>query len=264
MIKYNRSVFEKIDDRYIYTTEKLHYDIVGIFLQGSQNYGCDWEKSDIDVKAITVPSLREISLNKPIISITHVLPSQEHIDLKDIRLMFNCFKKQNTNFLEILFTPYMRLNSEYDKIFYPLIENNEKIAHYNNYAFINSVLGTAHNEYKNLLTNRPGAVESVEKYGYDVKCLAHIVRFAELLERYVKNEPFAECLQSKKADEIIAIKQGFYRKKDAIQIAENADKSMVFIKSQYMENHPLFIDTEVEDLLDCVLVDIFQKRFKKG
>lgn len=262
MITYNSSIQEKIRNEYYFVTNMLHYDTVGIFLQGSQNYGCDWEKSDVDTKAITVPSLKEIALNAPPISSTHILPSQEHIDLKDIRLMFNCFRKQNTNFLEILFTPYVMLNPNYKEIFYPLIENREKIAHYNNYAFINSILGTAHNEYKNLLTNRPGAAESVEKYGYDVKCLAHIVRFAELLERCVNNEPFEDCLQTKKCEEIIAIKQGFYRVEDAIKIAENADKSMVFIKDQYMENNPLSVNSDVDELLDSVLVNIFQKKFK--
>lgn len=68
-------------------------DWIGIFLQGSQNYGLDYETSDIDTKIIVLPSLEDIALNKQPISTTLVMPNDEHVDVKDIRLMFDCFKK---------------------------------------------------------------------------------------------------------------------------------------------------------------------------
>ena len=41
---------------------KQHYsnEWVGIFLQGSQNYGLDTDKSDIDTKIIVLPSFEDI------------------------------------------------------------------------------------------------------------------------------------------------------------------------------------------------------------
>jgi predicted nucleotidyltransferase len=76
------------------------YEVVGVFLQGSQNYGLQYEESDIDTKAIILQKFDDFVLNNKPISTTLILDSNEHIDLKDIRLMFECFKKQNINFIE--------------------------------------------------------------------------------------------------------------------------------------------------------------------
>ena len=100
------------------TGERLfeHYDealehfnkeqIVGIFLQGSQNYGLDLPTSDVDTKLIVVPNFKDIALNNKPVSITHIRANEEHIGFKDVRLYMETFRKQNLNFLEILFTPY--------------------------------------------------------------------------------------------------------------------------------------------------------------
>ena len=80
--------------------------IVGVFYQGSGNYGLDYEGSDVDTKCIITPDFKEIALNRKPLSTTHIRKNEEHIDLKDIRLYIQTFRKQNLNFLEILFTPY--------------------------------------------------------------------------------------------------------------------------------------------------------------
>ena len=76
-------------------------ELLFIGLQGSQNYGLDLYtdeyKSDIDTKAIVIPSLEDVVMNRKPISTTHVLPNNEHLDIKDIRLYFDNFKKQNIN-----------------------------------------------------------------------------------------------------------------------------------------------------------------------
>ena len=56
--------------------------IVGVFLQGSQNYGLDYEGSDIDTKCIVLPTLEDLIFNRKPVSTTHVLPNEEHLDLK--------------------------------------------------------------------------------------------------------------------------------------------------------------------------------------
>ena len=89
--------------------------IVGIFLQGSQNYGLDLPGSDVDTKLIVVPSFKDICLNRKPVSTTHVLSNDEHIDWKDIRLYMETFRKQNLNFLEILFTDYYWINPMYEE-----------------------------------------------------------------------------------------------------------------------------------------------------
>ena len=95
-----------------YSEAKTYFDeknIVGIFIQGSQNYGLDYEDSDIDTKLIVLPTLSDIIYNKKPVSTTHVRENDEHIDFKDIRLYVQTFRKQNLNFLEILFTDYFSI-----------------------------------------------------------------------------------------------------------------------------------------------------------
>ncbi|MDV7399162.1 hypothetical protein RZS08_47570, partial [Arthrospira platensis SPKY1] len=123
-------------------------------------------------------------LNKNPISTTHVLENNEHIDLKDLRLMFDCFKKQNINFVEILFTKYRIMNPKYEALFQPMFDNNELIARYNNYASINCMSGMAMEKYKALEHPYPATIDKINKYGYDPKQLHHIIRIREFIERY--------------------------------------------------------------------------------
>jgi len=64
-------VNEHLEESYQYF---LQDEIVGIFNQGSGNYGLDYEESDIDTKLIVVPSFYKIAMNKQPIS--NSLPSK--------------------------------------------------------------------------------------------------------------------------------------------------------------------------------------------
>lgn len=97
--------------------KEKHPEWVGIFLQGSQNYKLDYEGSDVDSKLIVLPSFEDFVLNRKPYSYTHIMENDEHVDVKDIRLMFDCFRKQNINFVEILFTKYRILNPKYASLF---------------------------------------------------------------------------------------------------------------------------------------------------
>lgn len=131
----NKRIFE--DYEYV---KSLGYNVLGVFAQGSDNYKLSYSGSDIDTKAILIPSFEDFVLNRKPVSTTLILPSNEHIDIKDIRLMHNCFYKQNINFIEILFTRYKYLNPEYEAIYQTMFDNAEKIAHYNNYAAVNCII----------------------------------------------------------------------------------------------------------------------------
>ena len=105
---------ERVKEHYEEALEKFQKNnIVGIFLQGSQNYGLEIPESDVDTKLIITPSFKDIALNHKPISTTHVRANQEHIDFKDIRLYMETFRKQNLNFLEILFTDFFSINPLY-------------------------------------------------------------------------------------------------------------------------------------------------------
>ena len=143
--------------------------ILGIFLQGSQNYGLDYEDSDIDTKCIITPTFEEIALAKKPISTTHIRANDEHIDLKDIRLYFQTFRKQNLNFLEILFTPYFIVNDTFLPSWEKLVKNNEAIAHYDRVRSVKSMMGIASEKYFAMEHRYPSRVKWLDKFGYDPK-----------------------------------------------------------------------------------------------
>ena len=111
MTKKEKDIFKRLQEHYLESKQYFaKNNIVGIFLQGSQNYGLETEDSDIDTKLITTPTLNDLIYNRKPMSTTHFRINKEHIDFKDIRLMFDTFRKQNLNFIEILFTNYKIIN----------------------------------------------------------------------------------------------------------------------------------------------------------
>ena len=102
------------------------FEVVCVMLQGSQNYGLDYENSDIDTKAIILPKFEEFVNNKTPYSETIVLDNDEHIDVKDIRVMFEMFKKMNISYIELLYTDYVVYNSKYSWFVNSLRANRNK------------------------------------------------------------------------------------------------------------------------------------------
>lgn len=241
--------------------QNLGYEVLGVFLQGSQNYGLAYEGSDIDTKCIVLPKFEDFCLNKKPISGTLILPSQEHIDVKDIRLMFECFKKQNVNFVEILFTKYRLMNPTYADLYQPMLDNAELIARYNNYAFINCMVGMSMEKYKALEHPYPTLVEKIEKYGYDPKQLHHIVRMNEFTKRYISGTSYRECLESKMAEYLIDIKRGCHSLEEARQISKQMLDETMDLKNEYVTNHQLEINTDVDELMNGVLLSVLKKSF---
>ena len=241
------------------------YEIVGVFLQGSQNYKLEYEGSDIDCKAVVLPKFNDFVLNNKMISTTLVLENNEHIDLKDIRLMFDCFKKQNINFVEILFTEYKILNPKYEAFWQKLIDNNEAIAHYNNYVAINCMAGMALEKYKALEHPYPATIDKIEKYGYDGKQLHHLLRLKEFMQNYVDGIAYSKCLIADEEDRtcLIDVKcNKKYNLEESRKIAKFTIDSIVDFKNHYMHLNPVKVNQQVEDILNDVLVSIIRYNFE--
>lgn len=174
-----------------------HFDkqqIVMIALQGSQNYGLDLPGSDVDTKLITVPSFYDIALNKKPVSTTHIRYNEEHIDFKDVRLYMETFRKQNLNFLEILFTDYKWINPLYEEQWNRLVEHREEIARMNVHRAVKSMKGIALEKYHAMEHKYPTKIDIIDKYGYDGKQVSHLLRVEDYLERYIAGEAYEDCL----------------------------------------------------------------------
>ena len=189
-------VMKRVKDHY---DEALQYfpedQIVGVFLQGSQNYGLDYKGSDVDTKLIVVPSFKDICLNRKPVSTTHVRANDEHIDFKDVRLYMETFRKQNLNFLEILFTPYYIINPMYREEWDRLVAAREFIARMNPYRAVKSMKGIALEKFHAMEHRYPSKVDIIDKYGYDGKQTSHQIRVYDYLRRYIAGEDYESCLR---------------------------------------------------------------------
>lgn len=168
--------------------------IVGIFVYGSQNYELDTPESDIDTKCIIVPTFDDICFNSKPVSYTYVRANDEHIEFKDVRLMLNEFRKQNMNFVEILFTKYCIVNPLYADAWNKLTAEKEMVAHYNPVLTAVKMAGMAMQKRKALTHPYPSKLEVLAKFGYDPKQIHHIYRIEKFLRDYITGKSYAESM----------------------------------------------------------------------
>lgn len=257
------TIDERLKDDFNYVSS-LGYNVLGVFLQGSQNYNLAYESSDIDTKAILIPSFEDFVLNRKPASTTLIREDNSHIDIKDIRLMHECFKKQNINFIEILFTQYKYLNPDYAVLYQPMFDNNELIAHYNNYAAVNCIAGMVYEKHKAMEHPYPTLKDKIEQYGYDNKQLHHILRCEEFLKRYINGVPYAECLIPTDPQSLIDVKATYkYSLEEAREIADNCEAIVKYVKQKYMDTNEVVINRDVETIMNDVLINVLKYAFKK-
>ena len=236
--------------------------VIYIALQGSQNYNLEYKDSDIDSKVIVTPDLRDVVENRKPVSTTHVCDNDEHIDLKDIRLMFDCFKKQNINFIEILFTDYHIIQSNYYKEVIELRDNAEDIARYNPYRAVKCIKGMAKEKFHALKHPYPSKEYEIKTFGYDPKQLSHIIRLEEFLKKYIKGISYKECLITNQREFILNIKKGKY---DLIKAEDMANKYLYTIEviaDDFCNSISEESNKKIEELLDNIKYKIMTKAFK--
>ena len=240
--------------------------IVGVFLQGSQNYNLDYEGSDIDTKLIVVPNFRDICLNKKPVSTTHVRANDEHTDWKDVRLYMETFRKQNLNFLEILFTKFYIINPMYEEEWNRLVEAREFIARMNEYRAVKSMKGIALEKYHAMEHEYPSKVDVLKVWGYDPKQLHHLLRVEEYLERYIAGEAYVDCLNPKHPEYLVEVKRGKYTLDEARVLADLTKKHVEEMAEEFCSSRT---DSEqewcrmlLEDVSHNIMRIAVQKEFE--
>lgn len=242
----------------------LGYNVVGVFLYGSQNYELDYEKSDVDTKAIVLPTLNDIVLNRQPVSTTVDMGDNCLCDVKDIRKMFECFKKQNINFIELLFTQYFVLNPIYTSLYRPMLDNAEIIARYNNYASVNCMSGMALEKYNALTHPYPSIMDKIEKYGCDPKQLHHILRIKDFIIRYCEGERYRTILIPKNKEELLDIKANYhYELEYSKSLAKSTCDWIKEYKDKYMKNNPVKINEQAENIMTKVMTDLITFSIKR-
>lgn len=246
------------------------YEIVMVACQGSQNYNLDLYtdeyKSDVDTIAVVLPSFSDFVNNDKLISETIILDNNEHIDVKDIRLLFELFKKQNIKYLEILFTQYKIINKNYRKIIDRLLKEKENIAHYDIDRLIRTTFGMQQEKYKALEHPYEGLKDKIEKYGYDGKQLHHIIRLALFLQEYCITNSFEEALNSNNYsyegyDLLLSAKTNSFLLESARDLSKKYLEKLSGVRNLYEGNLKYSLTINVDDFLNEIKSDIFNKYF---
>ena len=262
-----KDILNRVTYDYEYVTG-LGYNVFCVALTGSQNYGLAYEKSDIDTKAIVVPSFKDMVMNKKPVSETIVLPTNEHIDVKDVRLYIDLLKRDSPQWLETVFTPWNYISVRYKKYWdilesvkHILIRSDEK-------KFYNVCKGRIMQKVKDMTHIRPGNEYDMAHFGYDTKCCYHIHRFAELAQRYhdYPQMIYSQVLWSEQRDYIMKIKRGQVPKDIAVRGAlDKADKYIPIIEKwaeEAPEKHTDFSFSMLDDALYGLLKFAVKEEFE--
>lgn len=236
-----------------------------VAMQGSQNYGLAYEDSDVDTKAIVVPTLRQIVKNDKPISYTHVRENNEHIDFKDIRLMFDCFRKQNINFVEILFSDYFWMQPYYSTELQELRNNAELIARMDPYAAVKCMKGMVYEKLHALEHPYPAKAAIIAEHGYDGKQLSHICRIEEFLTKYIAGESYAKCLKSDNREELILFKQHTLPLAEARILAAETAENVAIMADEFCKfaDRETFKNKKTFQLLEDIQYDIIKKSLER-
>lgn len=217
------SIQNKVQHHYDTLVEK-GYEVMAVMLYGSQNYNLDTPESDVDTKAIVIPSLDDLIDNKQTSKTISIADGQ--CDVKDIRLMFKNYEKQNVNYIETLFTDYYAVNPKWQEQFEELKQHRETIARLNENRAVNCMYGMIKSKYAHLTKDTPATHEDVTLYGYDRKNYYHMQRLLFLMKDYIDNLPYEKIISynGRKRHQLLEMKTTPFKLDDVLENAQNIAK----------------------------------------
>ena len=248
------------------------YDVVFTALQGSQNYGLDEYseeyQSDVDTKSIILPSLDDFIRAKQPISAIEILDNNEHAEVKDIRVMFEMFKKENISYIELLYSDYIIFNPKYEKYIKPIFIYRDMIATADCAQFLKCIAGMAMEKDKALCHPYPGIIEKIEKYEYDGKQLSHCFRLLLFIKALRRGEPIAAAYKpdGKYKEVLMNYKKQLDEYGNPLPAQEARERSKNYmervraIKDELIDERNFIIQPHVWKFLDEIKAEIL--RFK--
>lgn len=237
--------------------KKVGYTMMFTALCGSQNYNLDTEDSDVDTKTLVVPTFKTLCLNSKQYTKDFEF-NGEVVEVKDFRAMFDCFRKQNLNYIEILFTDQTTICSRFYKETILLLSHASEIAHYNETAAVNCMMGIIYRYYKHLFIPFKSRPEMYEKFGYDPKALYHMYRVMNQLILYLAHQKDFLYLDNSTRNVLLDMKEGKYTKKQVGELAENClSKTTEIVNKSMKDLYPK--DEKVDELLQDLQYQILSK-----
>lgn len=217
--------------------EEKGYKVLYIGLYGSQNYNVDDELSDIDAKAIVLPTLTDI-IHRKVISKTYECENGA-IDCKDLVTFYDVIKKGNFSYIEAIDTEYFigdKTLKEMLKVFRPNLK---------------SILGAMHEKRKALTHEYPSKHDEFEKWGFDPKQLHHIIRLRDLLADKGNKSYLIYC-NGQERESMIAIKRNSlgFEKDGTIKLSDDIIEEAKNLMPKDYKYEAKNIDEEINNYIE--------------
>lgn len=254
---------DRLQEHYDCAEDKGNGEIFAIFLQGSQNYVDDmfFYSSDIDSRAIYIPSLRDLCLGRDISQKEIIMENTEHIDRFDTRKFIDLLKRPGVNNYENLFTEYYIINPKYQEFYDKLVENREGIVRANEPRFLLASMGVSMRDLKDLQKRVGGEDDDIERLGYSRKRLSNIMRFNATVKAYIAGKPFAECLKALDQQVIHDVRRtDKYSLDEALEIANRLDKETYTLAKEFEKGEHKVVDYTA--ILEDIFVDLVSASIK--
>lgn len=265
-------IMKRVQEHYDYL-QSLGYEVVCVCLQGSQNYGLDEYSdeymSDIDTKAIVLPPLDDFIAASPPVSKVVIMDNNEHAEVKDIRVMFEMFKKMNISYIELLYSDYIIINPKWADLIAPLFSNKDLISSYSRTQFIKCIYGMALEKRKALCHPYPTIKDKIDKYGYDGKQLHHIARLYEFLTRFNNGESIENCFKSNNREELMMYKKqmnadgSVLSAEDAVKIADELVFRITALKDYMIDHYHIKVKSTAIKILDEIKYNIIKEMLRR-
>lgn len=246
--------------------ESLGYNVWAVNLYGSQNYKMDTPQSDFDFKALVFPSFEDIvSAAKPVSKVYTYGDGQ--VDVKDVRLMFGEYKKQNCQFLETLFTDFYWVNPLYREEWEAVRALAPRVAHADMKRHLDAMCGMAMEKIHALCHPYEGKVELLKVRGYDSKQLSHAYRLSFMMDRYMAGEDYKSLLVPNPDELKVLMDMKLYNPQLSVEeakrlgdakVKEMHDKKVAFLAA----HSDLKVDEVTYAELDAVKLKVLKKVFK--
>lgn len=226
----------------------LGLNVVGVFAQGSMNYNLYINeanyKSDVDTKAIILPSLDDLIKGGKLTSKKYDFEG-EQIDVKDIRVMMEMWEKANPSYLEILFTKFKVLNPIFEDYMNKILDMGDELVKMNFPQLAKCISGMSKEKVVALEHPYPSQLRDLEKFGYCPKQIHHIIRLNQLIKDvYQNNISFGDALLLNRLPEfssyLINVKKGKLSLEQARLLAKEKDEETKKIKDEILKIYDRF------------------------
>lgn len=219
--------------------ENQGYTVIYVALYGSQNYNVDDGQSDIDAKAIVLPTLSQIIHRQPVSAVFET--EYGAIDYKDIITFYDVVRKGNFSYIEAIQSKYRIGDVEtIDRLFGNIPVN------------LKSLVGGMLEKRKALTHEYPSKTKEFEQFNCDPKQYHHIVRLADVLMYNLEHKTNLSYLTYKDNDRqlMIDIKRGLVQSLEATEAAADT-----YIETARCALNAVYPDYKYEPYDNTVAVD---------